>query len=111
VRVNETVSVTTDESGAPLAFSWRSNRYVIVSEPEVWFEKLPWWRQSGNVTEIPHHTVERMLWRVTALSCKGPRSLRSNAPEDALYDLCCLRSGDWLLVQTHTHMLDMPLFA
>jgi len=111
MRVNEIVSVTTSESGTPLAFSWRSARYVVVSEPEAWFEKLPWWRQPGNVAAVSQHTIERMLWRVTALPCAGPRSLYSNTPEDAIYDLCALPNDCWMITEAHTHTLDVPLFA
>lgn len=111
MKIHERVFVTTDESGLPLAFLWRTTRYVIVSEPELWFEKLPWWRKNGNISTLSQFTLERTMWRVTALPCTGPRSLRSDAPEDAIYDLCALPNGIWLLSEAHTHTLDVTLFA
>lgn len=111
MNINESISVTTHESGSPLAFTWRSTRYVVVSEPEPWFKKKPWWHASGNVLTIPHASLEKMLWRVTALPCIGPRSLHSDAPEEGLYDLTSLPNGEWLLVDAHTHTLDISLFA
>jgi len=111
MNIQERVSVTTNESGSPLAFRWRAIPYVIVSEPELWFEKLPWWRNGGDVSDPLQHALERTMWRVTALPCTGPRSLHSDAPEDAIYNLCSLPNGIWLLTEAHTHTLDVTLFA
>lgn len=112
MHINENVEVTTDHSGTPLAFTWRHVRYIIVSEPERWLAKVPWWRER-------HTLLERELWRVSALPCSGPRSLHTPTPEEGTYDLSVehiknaagAASAQWMLTEAHTEELDAQLFA
>lgn len=112
MRINEPIEVTADHIGAPLAFTWRHIRYAVVAEPERWFAKVAWWREQQS-------QLERTLWRVSALPCSGPRSLRTAAPEEGVYDLCVepvqVTTGSvalrWVLSEAHTEQLDNQLFA
>lgn len=106
MNVNESISVSTEPSGSPVAFTWRGIRYVVVSEAEIWFTKIPWWRGAQH---IPH--IERQIWRVSALPCSGPRSLQSQQPDEGVYDLCQDVSQGWLLLTAHSDELDTQLFA
>lgn len=110
MRINELVSVSTGISGTPIAFVWRGTTYAVIAEPEIWFEKTPWWRAQSSPGQ-PLSTPERRLYRVSALPCSGPRSLRSATPDEGLYDLTRTATGGWVLTEAHTDSIDVQLFA
>lgn len=110
MRIDESVSVSTETAGIPIAFVWRATTYVVITEPEIWFEKTPWWR--GQSAPSLHQTApERTLFRVTALPCSGPRSLTSKAPDEGVYDLAFTSREGWMLTRAHTDAIDTQLFA
>lgn len=110
MRIDEIISVSTDISGAPIGFVWRGTSYAVIAEPEIWFEKMPWWRASSSPGK-PLPTPERRIFRVSALPCSGPRSLRSKAPDEGTYDLTCTLADGWVLAEAHTESIDAQLFA
>lgn len=107
--VHHPISVTTTETGVPLAFTWQHVRYLVVAEPELWFEKLPWWRSTTPTSELA--SLEQSLWRVLAIACTGPRSLHSDAPEEGVYDLAVTSERSWLLSAAHANRHEFRLFA
>lgn len=110
MQINETVSVSTNASGAPVAFVWRSVSYAVIAEPELWFEKIAWWHSLSAPTRT-QVAPERTLFRVNALPYSGPRSLHSTAPDDGIYDLTVSPDKEWVLVRAHTEIIDAQLFA
>lgn len=110
MRINESVSVSTATTGIPIAFVWRAVSYAVITEPEIWFKKTPWWR--GQSAPSLHQTApERTIFRVTALPCSGPRSLASKAPNEGVYDLAFISGEGWMLTDAHTDEIDTQLFA
>jgi hypothetical protein len=110
MQINEAISVSTGISHAPIAFVWRGASYAVIAEPEIWFEKTPWWRVQSSPGQ-PLSTPERRVYRVSALPCSGPRSLHSKAPDEGIYDLTRTSDGGWILTEAHTDSIDVQLFA
>jgi len=109
VIVHHPISVTTTDSGVPLAFTWQHVRYMVVAEPELWFEKLPWWRSVTPMSQLT--SLEQSLWRVLAIPCAGPRSLHSDTPEEGIYDLMVTAEQTWFLSAAHANRYEFRLFA
>lgn len=110
MRVNEPISVVTEDDGSPISFTWRKVRYLAISEPERWFAKVSWWRyQSSLPNRMP--PIERALWRVTALPFSRHQAPQVEIPEEGTYDLCAISDGRWLLVEAQSDSLELKLFA
>lgn len=107
--IHHPISVTTTDTGIPLAFTWQSVRYLVVAEPELWFDKLPWWRSVTPTSQLV--SLEQSLWRVLAVACVGPRSLQSEAPEEGIYDLLVTAEQTWFLSAAHANRHEFRLFA
>lgn len=114
MRVNEPVAVITDAtSGAPLAFTWRTVRYLAVSEPERWFTKQKWWRLASPTPTTPQQgkpvfVPESLVWRVDAL--RRP-SLENESFDEASFDLAYHHRHGWVLLSVSGGRYDEQLFA
>jgi len=106
MRINEYITVETAETGAPVRFHWRGVPYAVVSAPEPWIGRKPWWSEARRV---PRGTqaIDVPMWRVDAL----PLGHRARAL-DGCYDLCFEPElGAWSLVNAWNDELDDRLFA
>lgn len=66
-RVCETVSVAVNQTGEPIGFSWRGQRYQVVSRPVRWFARKEWWVESARAQRgIGAGVLEIEMWRFIA---------------------------------------------
>lgn len=119
MHINESVSVETLPSGAPIRFVWRGVTYGVVSSPEPWISRRSWWTEGGvrvargaaaGLLEVP-------MWRVDALPLTdGAHRM------DGTFDLAQPTAGQptaaspadhasWILVTAMSEELDERLFA
>lgn len=64
----QVATVRTTPGGAPERFVWEGHRYVVVSRPIPWLERVPWWDQPISASSESGSTavVERRMWQVEA---------------------------------------------
>ncbi len=108
MHINESVSVETLPSGAPIRFVWRGVTYGVVSSPEPWRSRRSWWAEGARVTRgASAGVLEVPMWRVDALPLTdGATRL------DGTFDLAQQRgSTGWILVTAVSEDLDERLFA
>jgi hypothetical protein len=122
MHINESVSVETLPSGAPIRFVWRGVTYGVVSSPEPWISRRSWWTEGGvrvargaaaGLLEVP-------MWRVDALPLTdGAHRM------DGTFDLAQpmttssaassatspANHASWILVTAMSEELDERLFA
>lgn len=114
MHINESVSVETLPSGAPIRFVWRGVTYGVVSSPEPWISRRSWWTEGGvrvargaaaGLLEVP-------MWRVDALPLTdGAQRM------DGTFDLAepaaasAADHTNWILVTAMSEELDERLFA
>ena len=122
MHINESVSVETLPSGAPIRFVWRGVTYGVVSSPEPWMSRRSWWSETG-VRVARGSAAARLdvpMWRVDALPLTdGARRM------DGTFDLAQPAVGTrhkilgtpledtagWILVSARSEDLDERLFA
>jgi hypothetical protein len=67
ISVDENVKVLTNQSGEPVRFSWRNGSYQVISRPERWFSRKPWWLEASRAQRgIGSEVLEVEMWRITA---------------------------------------------
>ena len=70
-RVDETVSVSVNQSGEPIGFRWRDQCFLVMNRPVRWFARREWWVESARVQRgIGAGVLETEMWRITA-NCDG----------------------------------------
>lgn len=64
----QVATVWSTPGGAPERFVWEGRRYVVVSRPIPWLERVPWWEQPAGTTPRTDGApvVERRMWQVEA---------------------------------------------
>ena len=105
--VNELVEVELSPGGAPVRFVWRGVRYGVVSAPEPWMGREPWWitaRRAARGTSDPR--FEREMWRVDAVALQAV-----SRPMDGSFDIARLPDGTWQLDRAFDDRADTRLFA
>ena len=106
MKINEYVRVDTSESGSPAGFSWRGVTYRVVSAPEPWIGRTPWWVQHKRVPR-GSYGIDVPMWRVDAVALTGPEPHL-----DGTFDLCFEPElGAWSLINAWNDVLDQQLFA
>jgi hypothetical protein len=120
--INESVSVETLSSGAPIRFHWRGVTYGVVSSPEPWISRRSWWTEGVRVARGSAATLlEIPMWRVDALPLTdganrldGTFDLAQPHPTSSPVDGSGSGSGSgsgWILVTAVSEELDERLFA
>jgi hypothetical protein len=106
MRINEHISVELLASGAPIRFTWRGVVYGVVSAPEPWITRRPWWVESSHVAKGSGN-IDLPVWRVDALPLTdGAQRM------DGTFDLCYERDlRRWTLMNAYSDELDERLFA
>lgn len=106
MRINEYITVEQLASGTPIRFVWRGVTYGIVSAPEPWVGRRPWWCENSSVSR-GSAAIDLPMWRVDALPLSGART-----SSDGVFDLCFeVEVGAWILVNAWSDELDERLFA
>lgn len=61
-------TVWTTRDGSPEKFVWEGRRYIVVSRPIPWLERVPWWEQPSRTAPGTDDAavVERRMWQVEA---------------------------------------------
>lgn len=108
MNIEEPVTVELSDDGSPLRFEWRGVHYGVISAPERWFARRPWWLLDGRASlGTGEGLIDREMWRVDAvpLTAGTPR-------RDGTFDLA-LRSapGEWHMSRAFDDVLDTQLFA
>jgi hypothetical protein len=62
MHINESVSVETLASGAPIRFVWRGVTYGVVSSPEPWISRRSWWSE-GGIRDVASRRTSTHRWR------------------------------------------------
>jgi hypothetical protein len=92
-RVDETVEVSVNQSGEPVGFSWREERYLVIARPVRWFARRDWWAESARANRgIGAAVLETEMWGLTANGVQGT----------AKFELVHSRNGNrWQLVRVY----------
>lgn len=102
--IDEPVAVELSPGGTPVRFSWRGTTYGVISAPEPWLAREPWWKTASRANRTAPVRLERQLWRVDAVP------LREADAFEISFDLAPGREG-WRLAQAFSASLDEQLFA
>ena len=108
MNIDEPVSVELSDDGSPVRFVWRGVVYGVISAPERWFARRPWWQLDTRAPRGAGDTlVDSEMWRVDALP------LTSGASRlDGTYDLGLhAGTGIWSLTRASDDVLDAQLFS
>lgn len=106
MRINEYITVDQLPSGAPFRFNWRNISYSIISAPEPWVGRRPWWLENISIGR-GHAAIDLPMWRVDALATSAGQTY-----SDGVFDLCFeTEVGAWVLVNAWTDELEERLFA
>ncbi|MFM5904560.1 MAG: DUF6504 family protein [Micrococcales bacterium] len=66
-RVDETVAVSVNQAGEPIAFQWRNQSYLVKAKPTRWFARRAWWVESARAHRgIGAGVLEIEMWRLFA---------------------------------------------
>ena len=108
MNIEEPVSVELSDDGSPVRFVWRGVVYGVISAPERWFARRPWWQLDTRAPRGAGDTlIDREMWRVDALPLTAGASRL-----DGTYDLCLhAATGAWSLTRASDDLLDAQLFA
>ncbi|MFT6534571.1 MAG: hypothetical protein ACJAS7_000603 [Alpinimonas sp.] len=120
MHINESVSVETLASGAPIRFVWRGVTYGVVSSPEPWISRRSWWSEGG--IRVARGATAGLLavpmWRVDALPLTdgahrmdGTFDLAQPVATLPLSPTAPIESTGWVLVTAVSEELDERLFA
>lgn len=104
MHIDEPIEVELTPGGAPVRFTWRGVVYGVISAPEPWIGRRPWWRDGRAARAQGPRELERELWRVDAVPLTGPGP-------DGAFDLLHHPSLGWSVVQAWDDDLDQRLFA
>ena len=102
--VEEQVDVELSALGAPVRFVWRGVRYGVITAPEPWFGREPWWITARRAPRGATLPLDREMWRVDAVALGGPNRM------DGTFDLAHTAAG-WRLSQAWNDELETRLFA
>ncbi len=73
LRVDEKVSVSTNQGGEPIGFWWRGGSYLVNSKPVRWFARREWWNEAARVQRgIGAGVLEVEMWRICASKPNAP---------------------------------------
>ena len=76
-RLDESVLVSTNQSGEPVGFLWRDSNYKVRARPVRWFARRDWWLEASRVQRgIGPGVLEIEVWRM--LASKGGESETKN---------------------------------
>lgn len=78
--------VETTDGGAPRAFVWRDRRFVVVTKPIPWIEKIRWWETASRAGRGQATVTERAMWQVQA---------RADDGQILIFDLAVENSRHW----------------
>ncbi|MEO0048965.1 MAG: hypothetical protein RL556_297 [Actinomycetota bacterium] len=71
-RVDETISVSVNEVGEPIGFSWAGRCYLVSAKPLRWFARKEWWVEAARVQRgIGAGVLELEMWRLVANDGSG----------------------------------------
>ena len=108
INIEEPVTVELSDDGSPLRFEWRGVHYGVISAPERWFARRPWWLLDDRASlGTGGALIDREMWRVDAVPLTAGMPRR-----DGTFDLA-LRSapGEWHMSRAFDDVLDTQLFA
>ncbi|GAA3694823.1 hypothetical protein GCM10022377_04470 [Zhihengliuella alba] len=91
----QSLDVVLAEDGALSALTWRGQRYDVLEEPVLWYERRKWWEEEQRAERgRGRGLVDHEIWRVQA---RGARDgdLRT-------FDLSHhVASGRWRMIRLH----------
>lgn len=62
---DDTAAVWTTASGAPERLVWVGQRFVVVSKPIPWVDRIAWWESSPRVPAgASDQLLEQIMWQV-----------------------------------------------
>jgi len=108
MNIDEPVSVKLSDDGSPVRFVWRGVVYGVISAPERWFARRPWWQLDARAPRGAGDTlIDREMWRVDALPLTDGASRL-----DGTFDLGLhAATGVWSLSRASDDVLDAQLFV
>jgi hypothetical protein len=102
MNIDEPVSVELSDDGSPVRFVWRGVVYGVISAPERWFARRPWWQLDARA---PRGAGDTLI--VDALPLTSGASLLDGTFDLGLHPA----TGAWSLSRASDDVLDAQLFA
>jgi hypothetical protein len=71
--LDDCATVWTTPAGAPARFVYRGKRFTVVTRPQFWIDRLPWWTRTGRAPAGGGAgLLEQPMWHVTAATEGAP---------------------------------------
>jgi hypothetical protein len=78
-QINESISVSTNQTGEPVGFLWRNSTYRVRTKPIRWFARRDWWIEAARVQRgVGAGVLEVEMWRMIASKSDIPEAEEKN---------------------------------
>lgn len=66
-QLENRVVVSVNQTGEPVRFVWKENRYLVIAKPRRWFTRKNWWLTSTTVQPgTGQAALEAEVWAIKA---------------------------------------------